>query len=96
VPERFRERLFDFLDNNCDGELDLEEEAAGRRSLEAIMETKPLRCPSLCFPLQSLSTNVGNNSTQQKAAQQKTAQYDASKKEGPLMYVGIEIENRFG
>ena len=40
VPERFRERLFDFLDSNNDGELDAEELAAGRRSFEAIMESK--------------------------------------------------------
>ncbi len=40
VPERFRERLLDFLDTNGDGELDKEELAAGRRSIEGIMESK--------------------------------------------------------
>ena len=40
VPERFRERLFDFLDSNGDGELDTEELAAGRRSIDGIMERK--------------------------------------------------------
>jgi mono/diheme cytochrome c family protein len=38
VPERLRERLFDFLDSNGDGELDSEELAAGRRNIEGIME----------------------------------------------------------
>ena len=40
VPERFRDRLFEFLDSNGDGELDKEELAAGRRSLDGIMERK--------------------------------------------------------
>ena len=40
VPERFRERLFDFIDSNGDGELDQEELAAGRRSVADIMERK--------------------------------------------------------
>ena len=40
VPEKLRDRLFDFLDNNGDGELDSEELAAGRRSLDSILDRK--------------------------------------------------------
>ena len=40
VPEKFRDRLFDFLDSNGDSELDPEELAAGRRSIDGIMERK--------------------------------------------------------
>ncbi len=38
VPEKFRERLFDFLDTNGDGELNSDELAAGRRAVDGIME----------------------------------------------------------
>ncbi len=40
IPERLRDRLLDLLDSNGDGELDQEELAAGRRSLDGIMERK--------------------------------------------------------
>jgi hypothetical protein len=40
VPERFRDRLFDFLDTNGDGELDNEELAVGRRSVDGILNRK--------------------------------------------------------
>ena len=40
VPEKFRERLFDFLDSNGDSELDTEELAAGRRSIDGLLDRK--------------------------------------------------------